>query len=134
MMTGQDVVVETSGWWDTIKMHIQNAWVKMQESQNLLLAIAIYGGIGFIVGYFLKKYAHFIVFSILLLVVLMLMHQFEYLTFIINWTKIQESLCMPAGVEMTAPSIATCVFEWTRAHLSEAISVVVGFLIGLRFG
>ena len=133
-MTGQDVVVETVGWSDTIKMHIQNAWTKIQESQNLLLAIAIYGGIGFITGYFLKKYAHFIVFSILFLVALVLMNQFEYITFTINWIKIQDSLCMPTGVEMTAPSIANCVFEWTRSHLSEAISLVVGFLIGLRFG
>ena len=133
-MTEQDVVVESLGWWDTIKLHIQNAWMKIQESQNLLLAIAVYGGIGFIVGYFLKKYAHFLIFFILFLVSLVLMHQFEYLTFTINWVKIQGSLCMPAGVDMTSVSIANCVFEWTKSHVAEAVSVVVGFLIGLRFG
>ncbi len=133
-MTDQEVVVETAGWADTAKIHVQNAWVKIQESQNVLLAIAIYGGVGFIVGYFLKKYAHFLAFFIVLMVLFTVMHQFEYISFTINWTKIQSSLCMPAGVEMTAPSITNCIFEWTRFHVAEAVSLVVGFLIGLRFG
>jgi len=133
-MAEQEVVTESAGWWETLKDHAYQAWVKIQESQNLLLAIAIYGGIGFIAGYFLKKYAHFIAFFIVLSVLLVVMQQFDYITFSINWTKIQGSMCLPAGVDMTVPSIAGCIFEWTRANVAQAVSLVVGFLIGLRFG
>jgi len=106
---------------------------KFGVDKNILFDVGVYGAIGFIVGFLLKKYSEYIIALAVLIVGLFLLQQFDYIFLSINVTKIQTML----GLEnMPVDSTAFGVFllEWMKINVIATSSLIIGFLIGLKVG
>lgn len=134
MMTNPETAVQAASWSDTIKGHIQDLWAKVQESHSLLFTMALYGGVGFVAGYLCKKYAHFLVFLIMLAVMISFLQQLDYLSCTINWVKVYGLIGFDQPVDISDVSFVTYLFDWIKNNLAAVVSLAVGFLLGLRFG
>jgi uncharacterized membrane protein (Fun14 family) len=99
--------------------------------KNTLIDVCLYGAIGFILGFLLKKYSEYFIAFLLLIIAIVILQQFDYVSFSLNMPKIQELL----GIEPIAiPSdkYGVLFFEWIRANVAGSVSLLVGFLIGLK--
>lgn len=130
-MTSAETATQVASWSDTLKGHAQDAWLKIQESHSLLFTIALYSGVGFVIGYLCKKYAHFLVFLIVLGVGVSVLQQMDYVSYVIHWERIYVSL----GIEPSAHvSVISASVDWIKSNVTQVVSLIVGFLLGLRFG
>jgi uncharacterized membrane protein (Fun14 family) len=119
---------------ETIKNSVKPEVVanKFGIDKNLLIDIGVYGVIGFIVGFLLKKYSEYFISLVLLVVGLILLQQFDYVVIVFNNPKIQEALGLQE-IPING-SYGNLLWEWTRSHVVSASSLVVGFLVGLKIG
>ena len=105
---------------------------KLGIDKNTLVDIGIYGAIGFIIGFLLKKYSEYFIAFALFVVGIIVLQQFGYVTVNFNTTKIHEMLGLQTAILVT-DGYGTLVLEWTKSNVPAAASFVVGFLVGLRF-
>lgn len=103
------------------------------QSKDVILEMGIYGLLGFAVGYLLKRYSGFIVTLALVVVVLVVLNQFNLVTVFLNWNKLYEYLGIQPALVSTDNLIAIGA-EWARTNVIVVASAAVGFLIGLRAG
>ncbi len=120
---------------ETIKNSVQPETVahRFGVDKNLLIDIGVYGAIGFITGYLLKKYSEYFIAIVLLLIGIVVLQQFDFLVLSFNSVKIQQSLGLP-DVSLSADAYGNLLLEWIRSHVSRSASLFVGFLIGLKVG
>jgi uncharacterized membrane protein (Fun14 family) len=115
------------GWFnfDTIKH-------KLNLSKERFFEIGIYLGVGFLVGFLLKKYAHLILWLLLFILGLVVLRQMDFITLTIDWDKV-ESLF---GIQRTTMSASTLTlaWEWIKLNALLVISVSIGFILGLNVG
>jgi uncharacterized membrane protein (Fun14 family) len=120
---------------ETIKEGMQPESIahKFGVDKNMLIDIGLYGSIGFIVGFLLKKYSEYFIAFVLLMVALIVLQQFDYISLSVNAAKMGETL----GLESMPLSLADYgSFIWARvkAHVVGSSSFIVGFLIGIKIG
>jgi uncharacterized membrane protein (Fun14 family) len=129
------VQVQQTSLADSIKNAFQPETIahKLGIDKNTLIDIGIYGAIGFIVGFLLKKYSEYFIACVLFVGSLMLLQQFEYITIAINTAKIHEVLGIPS-IPLMNIGYSSLVVEWMKSHVPASASVVVGFLIGMKVG
>lgn len=106
---------------------------KFGVDKNLLIDVGVYGAIGFIVGFLLKKYSEYFISLVLLVVGLVFLQQFDYISLSINNVKIQNALGLQ-GMPMVGNTYMSLLWDWISAHVVSASSLGVGFLIGLKVG
>ena len=121
------------GFVDTIKEKI--SWESLKEkldfSQDQLIEMATYFGIGFFSGFLFKKYAKFFLFAIGLLAAFLWYFQSSgFVTF--HWEAIQEFFAISdvSGLEQIFYS---CI-DWVKAHAMISSSFGIGFLVGYKVG
>src|SRR5579871_4190195 len=85
---------ENVGVIETIKNSVQPEAVaqKFGIDKNLLIDIGVYGGIGFIVGFLLKKYSEYFISLLVLVVGIVVLQQFDYISLSFNSAKIHQAL------------------------------------------
>jgi uncharacterized membrane protein (Fun14 family) len=106
---------------------------KLGMDKNMLIDIGLYGAIGFIMGFLLKKYSEYFIALALLIVGIVVLQQFDYISVSINMPKIHQMLGLePAPV--VGDKYGTLLLEWIKANIAGSASLVVGFLIGLKVG
>lgn len=120
---------------ETIKGSLQPESIanKFGVDKNLLIDVGVYGAIGFIVGFLLKKYSEYFISLVLLVVGLVVLQQFDYISLSINNVKIQSALGLE-GMPMAGNTYVSLLWDWIRTHVVSASSLGVGFLIGLKVG
>jgi len=106
---------------------------KFGIDKNLLIDIGVYGGIGFIVGFFLKKYSEYFISLALLVVGLVVLQQFDYVSLSVNVVKVQEALGL-MQMPLDSNAFGAFILEWMKMNVAASSSLVVGFLIGLKVG
>lgn len=99
--------------------------------KNTLIDVGIYGAIGFIVGFLLKKYSEYFIALVLFLVGIIVLKQFGYITIEVNAAKIHDVLGLPS-VFITTQGYSAMILEWLKSNIPAAASCVIGFLIGLK--
>lgn len=111
--------------WDAISK-------KLHLSQNKLIEIALYLGIGFLTGFLLRKYAQFVAFLVLILVGLILLQQMELINITMHWDKIENFF----GIQKVVASTDTLstIWSWIKLNLAIVVSFIVGFLFGIKIG
>ena len=77
-------------------MHPEFIAQKLGVDKNLLIDIGLYGAIGFILGFLLKKYSEYFIACVIVVVGLVLLQQFDYISLSINSAKIDELLGIPS--------------------------------------
>jgi len=110
-------------------------WTTLKEkfdfSQQQIVEMATYLGIGFFTGFLFKKYARYFLISIVLIVFALKYFQTTGLvTF--HWDQIQTTLTANniTGVEQV---FYTCV-DWVKANVAISISFSIGFIFGYNVG
>ncbi len=103
------------------------------QSKDVILEIGLYSLLGFAVGYLLKRYSGFIVTLALVVVVLVVLNQFNLVTIFLNWNKLYEYIGIQPAFVSTDNLIAVGT-EWARTNVIVVASAAIGFLIGLRAG
>ena len=116
------------------KVNINQIVDKVHESRNIIVDIALYGGIGFLIGYLLKRYSNAVIVVILMTTALIIMQQFDILTMVIHWEKINELLGLPVASKLITDNFPALAMEWARTNVPIVVSMLVGFLVGIRVG
>lgn len=103
---------------------------KLRMYRGRLLEIVVYGGIGFLCGYFLKRYSTFFILVILFVTLLIFLQQFNFIQFFINWDKVSSFI----GLQPAVPdqTIVGQTWNWMKANGVISVSFIVGFLLGLK--
>jgi len=130
-----EVQVENAGLIESLKNAMQPEVIanRIGMDKNVLIDIALYGAIGFIVGFLLKKYSEYFIALVLLIVGVVVLQQFDYVSFSINIPKIHQMLGLQS-VPMVGDKYGVLLLEWMKANIAGSASLVVGFLIGLKVG
>jgi len=127
--------VENTGLIESLKNAMQPEAIanKIGMNKNMLIDIGLYGAIGFIVGFLLKKYSEYFIAAMLLIIAVIVLQQFDYVSISINIPKIHQMLGLqPSSV--IGDRYGMLLLEWMKANVAGSASLVVGFLIGLKIG
>lgn len=103
------------------------------QSKDIIFEVGLYGLLGFAVGYLLKRYSNFVVTLALVVVLLVVLNQFQIVNILINWNKFYEYIGIQPALVNTDNLIAVGA-EWARTNIIVVASAAIGFLIGLRAG
>lgn len=107
---------------------------KFQNYKGNVLEVAVYAGIGFVIGFLFKKYLKYLMIIILFIVALIVFDQFDLVHTNINWQKIQELFDIQStGQSFNAQAFGSYV-QWAKANVVIVLSASVGFLLGLKLG
>jgi uncharacterized membrane protein (Fun14 family) len=118
-----------SGWADTLRERSKYIMGKLHDSRAIILDILLYGGIGFLSGFLLRKYANYVAFLVLIVVGVIVMQQYN----IINWTYINDLFGFQHAPAMNGDSFVA-FWEWCKANAVIVVSWIIGLLIGLKVG
>lgn len=126
----------TNGIINTLKENIDTQAIaqKLKISQDQLFDIGLFAGIGFLLGFFIKRYATYVIAFGIFVTGLIVLSQFNMLSFHINWGEVYKILHIPAGTAVGVNNIATIVWEWARSNVIAASSFTISLLIGLKIG
>lgn len=127
--------ISQAGLVETLKnaMHPETIANKIGIDKNMLIDIGLYGVIGFITGFLLKKYSEYFISLVLLIIGLVVLQQFDYISVSINIPKLHEFFGLQS-VPAFNDGYSALLLEWIRSNVAGAASLVVGFLIGLKIG
>lgn len=105
----------------------------VRTSRERIIDICLAAGIGFLFGFFLRKYSTYVALLILIGIAVSFLNYYGVLNIAIDWTRAQEVLGVQQ-IQFNDGGILSFVFEWIKANIVISISLGVGFLIGLRVG
>lgn len=125
---------QASGWADSIKERSKHAMEWLHESRTLLLDILLYGGLGFLSGFLLRKYSNYVAFLVLVIVGIIILQQWNVMNVIINWSKINDFFGFQHAPLTLDGASFNLFWEWCKVNMAIVVSYIVGLLIGLRIG
>jgi len=132
MVPNQEVVTQ-SGWADAVKEKSAGFIQKVRDSKDQIFDVALYGGLGFLLGYLVKKFSSYLIMLAIFVVIIVALQQFELVFVAINWAKIQSALGIQPVVAADA-SLVGSIWEWVKVNIIISVSFIIGFLLGLKFG
>jgi hypothetical protein len=136
MNAGNAESVQQQGIFDTVKEKVNFAGLldKMQDSRGFIVDAVIYGGVGFLFGYLIKRYINAVITAILMVTALFVMQQFSIVTVTVHWEVIYDLCGITQVMKLLGDNIMPFVFEWAKANVFLVVSWVVGFLVGIKVG
>jgi uncharacterized membrane protein (Fun14 family) len=128
-----EIYVPKSSFVEMVKEMVQPEYIaqKIGVEKHTLIDVCIYGTIGFIFVFLLKKYSEYFIACALFIVCLMLMHHFDIISLSINTAKIDEYL----GIPLTPNGeYGTLFITWAKSNVAAAATLAISFLIGMKVG
>lgn len=124
-----------AGFMESLKNAMQPEVIanKLGMDKNMLVDISLYGAIGFIIGFLLKKYSEYFISMALLIIGIVVLQHFDYVSFSINVPKIHQLLGL-SSTTVGADGYGMLLLESIKANVAGSVSFAVGFLIGLKVG
>ena len=117
------------------KTGLGNFAEKFNISKSTLIEIGMYLGIGFVVGFLLKRGSHLFLILVLTMLILWFLHHVSLIFIVINWQKIQELVFGAQSINMNVHAdLGSNLWGWITNHVAGSISFVIGFLAGIRLG
>ncbi len=115
---------------DKLKNMAENFLEKINLTKHKLFDLVVAAGVGFAVGFFLKRYAHYVCAFIIFVIFIMVLQKFELLQIYINHPKVEETF----GIQSTHISgdSISIFWDWIKINGSLTVSFIIGLLIGLR--
>lgn len=101
--------------------------------KNTLIDVCLYGAIGFLAGFLIKKYSEYFIAFVFLIISLMILQQFGYISIVLNNAKIHEFF----GLHYTSlmgDKYGTLLLEWMKINSIASASLIISFLLGLKVG
>lgn len=124
--------IQEVGWFEKIKNYIKfdELLKKLSESKYKLLDMALFAGIGFLIGFLWKRYANYFIAFFVFLAGLIILQQVRVLDIHIDWLRIQECCgVQPITGHADMPSL---VWEWIKANILIVFSFIIGFCLGTK--
>jgi uncharacterized membrane protein (Fun14 family) len=108
---------------------------KFNISKATLLEIGMYLGIGFVVGFLLKRCSKLFLVLVLTILIIWFLHHVGIVFVVVNWQKIQELIFGAQATPLTLQTdLGSNLWHWITNHVAGSISFVIGFLAGIRLG
>jgi hypothetical protein len=122
-----------SGWVSTIKERSKYAMEKLHESRAMILDVLLYGGIGFLSGFLLRRFANYVAFLVLMIVAVIAMQQYNIVNVTVNWTYVNDLFGFQQVPTISGDSFVA-FWAWCKANAVIVVSWIIGLLIGLKIG
>lgn len=122
-----------SNLFDSIKNKSAGLFEKIRDSKETIIDIALYAGLGFLLGYLVKRFSSYVIMAAIFVVIMVALQQFEVIFVAINWAKIQSVFGMQPATAADA-SLMSSFWEWMKSNVLISVSFIIGFLLGLKFG
>lgn len=126
----------TPGILETLKnrLDVDGVVQKAKLSKDKIYEGALYGGIGLICGYLVKRYSAYVVMAVVALIGVWILQQYDVLQVAVNWDKVYDYFGIQAAQNVTADTVIGMAWEWMKLNMVISISFLVGFFVGLRLG
>jgi uncharacterized membrane protein (Fun14 family) len=133
-MNNETTTVVQPGILESVKEKVNSNQIieKISESRGLIMDVLLYGGIGFLTGYFLKRYSNVVIIGILMGTGLMFLQQLDFINITIHWDIIHTNLGLSPAVKVLSDNFFILATEWCRANMHVVVAWVIGFLTGLK--
>lgn len=133
-----DATVAQPGLLDTAakKLGLDGFMQKLNISKPMLIEIGLYLGLGFVVGFLLKRFSKLFLVLVLTLLFLWFLQHMGIMLFVVNWQRVQELvLGQPSlSIMSSQPDLGSMAWNWVTTHVAAVISFSVGFFAGIRLG
>lgn len=134
----QSMPAKASNMLHSAKEAIQNASSTVIEKfhtyKGNAFEVAVYAGMGFIIGFLCKKYLKYLLLIILCIVALIVLDQFDLVHTNINWQKMQELFNIQSTDQVFTHQTFGSYVQWVKTNLVIVVSGLIGFLLGLKLG
>jgi uncharacterized membrane protein (Fun14 family) len=127
-------MVNKASWLEKLKnsFNLEYLKEKLSLSKQTVTEIAISGGVGFVCGFLLKRYAHFIFLLVLFGIGILGAQQAGIISMEVNWEQLRELFGIHAS--SAHGDLVAIYWEWIKLNLPVVISFTIGLLLGLKFG
>lgn len=121
------------GWIETIKdkFNFDNLTQKFDLSKDKILTLLAYLGVGFLVGFLIKKYFRYVFVLALIITGVYLLQRTGAITITVDWIRMNEVFGIKAMPQVDGSMFAV-YWEWIKANLAVSVSFVLGFIIGWK--
>lgn len=103
---------------------------KFDLSKQRIIEVGIYFGVGFAIGFLMKKYANFLIAAVITVGCVVALHYVGLLDITFHMDRVN------AWFGITMPSVQGDLFyhlwEWVKSNVILVVSFVIGFLIGIK--
>lgn len=129
-------MAQKTGWFDSIKetLRIDALVEKIKANKQVFIDIGIFSFAGFVAGFLVKRYGHYMLACALFVVGLVFLQYVSLINISINWTHVEQVFGIQKSTALENGTLLTIFWEWAKANMMRLISFVVGFLVGLRVG
>jgi len=124
--------VAAQGFLTKVQDWINSLFAKLQINKQTLMEIGLYLGLGFIVGFLLRKFSTYVFMVVLFIIGLYVAQYYNLVDLAINWKQVQATF----GIKSTSldASMMSVYWEWFKLNFVIVISFAVGFLFGIKLG
>jgi uncharacterized membrane protein (Fun14 family) len=135
MLIGESTMAKTTNvhesWFEKFKEKVTDLFESFDFSNDNLIKIATYLGVGFGIGFSLKRFGSLVLFGLLLTA--LALYGLQYLNFIeINIEKIK--LFLGFSHKATLYDVTNLYVDWIKNHITLSVSFCIGFFVGYRLG
>lgn len=125
--------LEAHGMFDTFKQKMSWSYIKenVDFSKERFAEIGLYLGLGFVLGFFSKKFYRYIIALIVLSIILTGLHYIGLVTVTLDADKVQQFFGI-RPVETLDKNTVNLVLEWCTKNSVGLISCLVGFALGVK--
>lgn len=106
---------------------------KLHISQDTIIDIGLYGGIGVLVGFLFRRLSGYVLLIILGIIGLFVLSHYNIITLTVNMEELHRIL----GIQEISLEDGTTfqyAWQWVKANAVIASSFGIGFLFGLHIG
>jgi hypothetical protein len=120
------------GWFDKLKNSLQlnKLAEKLHFSKHKILDMALFFGMGFLIGFLWKRHANYGIACLVFIGVLILLTQLDLIHLDINWTKLQE--CCGVEPARADVDILSVIWDWSKNNFLLIFSFIIGFCFGAK--
>lgn len=118
-------VAKVQSWIETLKQKIGEFFASLDLSSDAVKKMGMYAGIGFAVGFVLRKFGTLIFFALLLTVLVLYgLSNTEFLSLDLEKLKLFLGFTHKANIT----NVVNFYWDWVTNHIPLAVSFCVGFL------
>lgn len=122
---------KAQGLFETIKEKANDMVGSFDFSNENLIKLATYLGVGFGIGFSLKKFGTFLLFAVI--IAGCALYGLQYFDFIsIDIEKLK--LFLGFSHKATLPDVINLYWDWIKNHVALSVSFCIGFFLGYKLG
>lgn len=122
-----------SSWWQNfwMKLHFDKITAYLTGSKERIVEIGLYAGMGFLSGFFLKKFSSLVIMVLVVVGIAFMLQQFNLIAITINWQNMYDlfGIKQPPVID---DNVLVLFWAWIRVNWVISLSYAIGFFVGLN--